>query len=82
MDSQTINDPFAPGGFGCHEALHTSGILEDIVQRELCEHESIKRNPEWVALAEAGRKALSDLYFAIGKLHLKGGSCATGTDGR
>jgi hypothetical protein len=61
---------FAPGTFGCHEALHVTDIMADMVERYVVEHPSIKQNPDWLALAETASVALAKLYQAIGEAHL------------
>jgi hypothetical protein len=56
--------------FGRHEALHMAAFLHGAVGRELCEHDAVKENPEWLALAETASNALAELYQAIGRTHL------------
>lgn len=60
----------SPGSFGCHEALHMASFLCAAVDEQLCEHEAVKANPEWLAMAEVAREALMDLYQMIGAKHL------------
>lgn len=61
---------FAPGTFGCHEALHMASVFADLIGRRLCEHTAIKLNPEWKRLADTAADALADLYQSIGAAHL------------
>ncbi len=63
---------FAPGSFGCHEALHMACVLAEMVDTHLCEHPAVQRVPEWKALADRAAEALHDLYQAIGTQHLGG----------
>lgn len=60
---------FAPGTYGCHEALHIAAVLAAMVDRELAEHPAVKANPAWKALADRASDALGDLYQAIGAEH-------------
>ena len=53
-----------------HEALHMTSFLMQSVDRELLDHDAIKDNPEWEALAKTAHQALFDLYQAIGREHL------------
>ena len=62
---------YTPGTHGCHEALHMASFLTFAVDEELCQHEAIKANPKWLALAVKAAGALGDLYRAIGEKHLK-----------
>ena len=61
---------FSPGSLGCHEALHMASFLCHSVDSELCEHEAIKADPKWLALAQKAAGALMDLYQSIGAKHL------------
>lgn len=61
---------FAPGTFGCHEALHMASVLAGMVDDQLCEHPAIQQRPDWQTLADRAREALSDLYQAIGQEHV------------
>jgi len=61
---------FQPGTFGCHEALHVSHMLAEMVDSYLCSHPAIQANPEWKAQADLAAQTLADLYQAIGAAHL------------
>jgi hypothetical protein len=62
---------FAPGSFGCHEALHMALVLSELVAERLGEHPAVRRDPAWKALADRASDALYDLYQAIGADHLE-----------
>jgi len=68
-----MQEKFAPGSHGCHEALHVSSMLGDLVDERLCDHPAVLMVPEWYAIAERAQKALFDLYQAIGTAHLGDG---------
>lgn len=57
---------FAPGTFGCHEALHMAHMLAEMVEERLCEHPAVRLVPEWKALSDRAATVLHDLYQAIG----------------
>jgi hypothetical protein len=61
---------FAPGTFGCHEALHMASYFADAVHEHLRDHPAIAANPEWRELADKAVTALAKLYSAIGAEHL------------
>jgi hypothetical protein len=65
---------YAPGTFGCHEALHMTSVFADTIGFRLLDHGAIIQNPEWYALADRAFQALGDLYQAIGAVHLEGGA--------
>lgn len=56
-----MNDRYAN-----HEALHTTYILMENVDRYLCEHSYIKDNADCRELAEKAAEILGDLYQLIG----------------
>ena len=62
---------YAPGSFGCHEALHMSLVLATMVDRDLADHPAIESRPEWKALADRAMEALNELYQVIGREHLE-----------
>jgi hypothetical protein len=61
---------FAPGSFGCHEALHLACTFSSIVSTELCEHKTVISRPEYFKLAHEAHLALWNLYQLIGIEHL------------
>ena len=61
---------FRPGTFGCHEALHTTSIVMDLIETSLVDHPSIATNPKWVKLTEEAYEKLAELYAGIGEAHL------------
>lgn len=69
-DASADQSGYAPGSFGCHEALHMASVLMMTVDRELCEHPAVQQNKEWAALADKARQALYELYQKIGARHL------------
>jgi hypothetical protein len=62
---------FAPGSFGCHEALHMALVLSELVAERLGEHPAVRQDAAWKALADRASDALFDLYQAIGAAHLE-----------
>jgi hypothetical protein len=75
MPETTITDApaeqFAPGSFGCHEALQMALVFGEMVEAYLCDHEAVKANPAWLALADKAQQALFELYLSIGAEHLQ-----------
>jgi len=68
-DQAVLERDYAPGTFGCHEALDRCSMLAGLVD-ELASHSAITLQPEWKAKADAAVKLLADLYQDIGRLHL------------
>ncbi|MEZ5938504.1 MAG: hypothetical protein R3C52_09805 [Hyphomonadaceae bacterium] len=67
-----VEEAFAPGTLGCHEALHTASLVLDMLERHLFEHPAIASNPEWYKQAAMAHHHLFTLYQAIGGTHLDG----------
>lgn len=61
---------YAPGTFGCHEAMHTVSIMLDMTDDLLLQHPAILANPDFYRLAGDVHEALFALYQAIGEKHL------------
>lgn len=76
LESAEIENPedFAPGSFGCHEALHTTSLLMENVSAYLTEHPAILLDGDFYRLAMQAHQALFDLYQAIGEKHLASNS--------
>ena len=70
MAKRKIKAGFEPGGMGCHEALHMASFFAHAIEAELCEHPSIKAQPEWRKLAKSAVRSLADLYQKIVEQHL------------
>ena len=61
---------FAPGTFGCHEAMHTTSLMLDMTDDHLLQHPAILGDPEFYRLAGEVHEAFFALYQAIGEKHL------------
>lgn len=65
-----IEKKYGPGSFGCHEALHVSSMLTELVIERLLDHPTIVMNKKYYDLANEASEKLNDLYNAIGEDHL------------
>lgn len=59
-----------PGTMGYHEALHTSSIVMDSVERYLMSHPAILGDPEAYKMAHNAFSNLFNLYQYLGEKHL------------
>jgi hypothetical protein len=66
MTISADDDNYRPGSFDCHEALHLAYVFADVVDRHLCEHPAIVRNPQWQKVANDAAAALAVLHQLIG----------------
>jgi len=55
-----LDDRFGPGSFGCHEAMHVAEILSGVVERELCNHSAVLRDPYWYKFARQAHDKLQE----------------------
>jgi hypothetical protein len=60
---------FAPGTFGCHEALHVTNMMGEVLEMYLAQHPAIQANPAWRARVEQAQEELAALYQEIGVAH-------------
>lgn len=60
---------FAPGTFGCHEAMDRASLIGGLAD-DLSSHPAILRDPQWYQMAYQAAQLLYDLYQAIGAAHL------------
>jgi hypothetical protein len=61
---------YSPGTYGCHEALHLTSVLINLIERELVEHPAIQAHPGWRDRANSAVNELASLYQEIGGVHL------------
>ncbi|MEQ9586883.1 MAG: hypothetical protein RJS97_02880 [Parvibaculaceae bacterium] len=73
LSEEDLRAAYAPGSFGCHEALHTSQELSDFIQRALVEHPAIAASPAWFGKALRASELLNELYQDIGAEHGQAG---------
>jgi 23S rRNA G2445 N2-methylase RlmL len=62
---------FAPGTYGCHEALHVANMMVEMLERHLGDHPAILSNPEWKARVDRAADELASLYQEIGAAHVE-----------
>lgn len=68
LGSVLIADPanFAPGTFGCHEALHSCHVMLSIIESHLANHPAILLNADWYRRVARATDELAKLYQEIG----------------
>jgi len=62
---ETLEKYYQPGTFGCHEAMHTAGLLSETVYHQLLRHPSIALNQEWFNQANFVSSELIKLFNMI-----------------
>jgi hypothetical protein len=71
MSVAQLTAHFAPGSFGYHEALHTTSVLMDSVDRHIAEHPAVLADRELYRLATRAQEALFNLYQLMGAKGLR-----------
>jgi hypothetical protein len=65
-----LEEAFAPGTLGCHEALHATSMVLALLEQHLLDHPAIAAQADWYAGAARAHRHLVDLYQRIGAAHL------------
>ncbi|RVI34235.1 hypothetical protein [Sinorhizobium meliloti] len=71
-EKQPLEFRYGPESFGCHEALHVTNLILDLIERELTSHGAIVQNAEWYAHVRRAQDELAALYQKIGAAQLAG----------
>jgi hypothetical protein len=60
---------YGPETFGCHEALHVTHLLYDLIETQLLSHGAILQNADWFKHVYKAQAELGELYQSIGAAH-------------
>lgn len=71
-NAQQLAELYPVGSFGCHEVLHATSIVAELIDHRLLEHPAIATNPKWYRMAAEAHQGLFDLYQTIAAEHLGG----------
>lgn len=66
--AESLAERFKPGSMGFHEALHTTSVMLDSVDRHIADHPAVLARPELYRLAHRAQEALFNLYQELGEL--------------
>ena len=69
-DHRSLEARFGPGSFGCHEALHVTQVVVDMIDRELLSHSAVLLNPLWYGKVREAQALLRTAYNAVADNHL------------
>lgn len=69
-DHRSLEMRFGSGSFGCHEALHVTQMVVDLIERELLEHSAVLLNPFWYERVREAQGLLRGAYSAVAEEHL------------
>lgn len=69
-DHRSLEARFGPGSFGCHEAMHVTQLVVDMIERELLSHSAVLLNPHWYGKVREAQASLRRAYNAVADNHL------------
>lgn len=69
-DRPSLEERFGPGSFGCHEAMHVTQLVVDLIERQLVQHSAVLLNPVWYAQVREAQGLLYHAYSAAADQHL------------
>lgn len=69
-DRPSLEERFGPGSFGCHEAMHVTQLVVDLIERQLVQHSAVLLNPVWYAQVREAQALLYRAYSGVADEHL------------
>ena len=66
----SLEERFGPGSFGCHEALHVTNLVVELIERELAGHSAVLLDPSWYARVREAQALLYSAYNDMAQGHL------------
>lgn len=70
LDKRSLEVRFGPGSFGCHEAMHVTNLVVELIEQQLATHSAVLLNPYWFHNVREAQALLYSAYNAIGGEHL------------
>lgn len=71
-DHRSLDERFGPRSFGCHEALHTTLLVVDLIDRELANHSAVLLDSDWYDKVREAQALLYRAYCGVADPHLDG----------
>lgn len=69
-DHRSLQARFGPGSFGCHEAVHTTLLVVELIERQLANHSAVLLDPFWYRNVREAQAILYRAYSAAAQMHL------------
>lgn len=69
-DRRTLETRFGPGSFGCHEALHATNLVVELIEQQLTTHSAVLLDPYWYEQVREAQALLYRAYSAVAERHL------------
>lgn len=69
-DRRSLEVRFGPGSFGCHEAMHVTNLMVELIEQQLVGHSAVLLNPIWYDNVREAQALLRRAYTAVADEHL------------
>lgn len=69
-DRRSLQSQFGPGSFGCHEAVHTTLLVVELIEQQLANHCAVLLDPSWYMNVREAQAILHRAYSAAAQKHL------------
>lgn len=69
-DHRSLAVRYGPGSFGCHEAMHVTQVVVDLMERELLAHSAVLLDSFWYAKVREAQSLLRSAYNHVAEHHL------------
>ncbi|WP_188408459.1 hypothetical protein [Agaricicola taiwanensis] len=69
-DHRSLEARYGPGSFGCHEALHVTNLVVELMERELAGHGAVLLDAFWYGKVREAQALLYSAYSQVAQVHL------------
>lgn len=69
-DHSSLAVRYGPGSFGCHEAMHVTQVVVDLMERELLSHSAVLLDSFWYDKVREAQALLRSAYNHVAEAHL------------
>lgn len=69
-DHRSLEARYGPGSFGCHEALHVTNLVVELLERELAGHSAVLLDAFWYSKVREAQALLYTAYSQVAQDHL------------
>lgn len=70
-DHRSLAVRYGPGSFGCHEAMHVTQVVVDLIEQELLSHSAVLLDAFWYGKVREARTLLRSAYNHVAQVHLE-----------
>jgi len=69
-DHRSLAVRYGPGSFGCHEAMHVTQVVVDLLERELLSHSAVLLDAFWYGKVREAQALLRSAYNHVAEAQL------------